>query len=77
MKEIVKFYDKTLKLYLDIEFELKAYFKLVKKVKFRKNLSDLEKEQYINDLKVLKSNFQNILKRLRERLNIISIEKYL
>ena len=77
MKEIVKFYDKTLKLYLEIEKELFSYFRLVKKIKFRSSFTLSEKEIYYSELLILRKKINNILKRLRKRLGIISIDKFL
>ena len=76
MTKIKKLYDKTLKLYFDIEKELRAYLKLFQEINYKKGFTHQENLNYMTLTYQKRKEINNILKRLRIRLKIISIVKY-
>jgi hypothetical protein len=89
MTKVIKKIDKTLKLYLEIERELRDYFKFVKKYKWKQEFrfinsgiqitNGLTYHEY-TEYKIFMSDLYNrinsLLKRLRIRLNIPTIKKW-
>lgn len=75
--KIKKAYDKSLKIYLEVEFELKEYFKLFVKLKYKKGMTCQEYLNYQTETYQKRKQIDSILKRLRIRLQIISIMRYI
>ena len=73
-KHIIKFKDKDMKLYLDIVKSFKSYQNFYK-INLLRNGYD---NSYINkEMYQIKNKIKALQKRLRERLNIQSIEQYI
>ena len=80
MPKNTKKYDFDLKLYLDIEKELRSNFKLLLQ-QFLQNekiyYSNNHTPNYFTFKNIKKQQLNALLKRLMKRLNIVSIDKFL
>lgn len=77
MTKIIKKLDSTLRLYIEIEKELTNYYNLFKKTNWFKGMTYQEYEKYKKSLSDLRDLQNSILRRLRSRFNIPSIQRYL
>jgi len=77
MTKIKKLYDKTINLYFEVEKELKAYLKQFQKLNFKKGFTHQEYLDYMTLTYQKRKEIDSILKRLRIKLKIISILKYI
>jgi len=77
MTKIIKKYDLDLKLYLDVEKELNEWLKLFRKLKYKKGFTHQEYLNYLTLTYQKRKEINKILKRLRFKLNIITILKYI
>ena len=79
IKQIIKIYDLDLKLYLDIEKQLKLTLSLYKKLYLKaldKTLIDSYKT-YTTFINMKNKELNALLERIRNSLNIISITKFI
>lgn len=79
IKQIIKIYDLDLKLYLDIEKELRLTLTLYKKLYLKaldKTLIDSYKT-YTTFITMKNKELNALLERLRNSLNIITITKFI
>lgn len=78
MSKNIKKYDKDLKLYIDIEKELRSNFKLLLQ-QFLQNEKNIKiyYSNYFTFKNIKKQQLNALLKRLMKRLNIVSIDKFL